>query len=166
MIYSHCKKRAVMKQLPLCDFGVIGPTSRFQYDTTETSQVQDVFLASITTMHYQDAHRLHPMSIDNLWHVLSQCNLECNKPACTFYVPAWLILLKQFVIYKQPSASQEAIQQYVLLGMKFAAPRSLWAPNYHHCLSHPLSNLVPWILADNMPYKVSSMFTPTSLRSQ
>ena len=57
-------------------------------------------------------------------------------------------------------------QQYVLLGMKFAAPRSLWAPNYHHCLSHPLSNLVPWILADNMPYKVSSMFTPTSLRSQ
>ena len=55
-----------MKQLPLCDFGVIGPTSRFQYDTAETSQVQDVFLASITTMHYQDAHRLHPMSIDNL----------------------------------------------------------------------------------------------------
>ena len=33
-------------------------------------------------------------------------------------------------------------------------------------LSHPPSNLGALNLAENAPYKVSSMFTPTSLRSQ
>ena len=54
----------------------------------------------------------------SLFHGLHSATWNATNQACTFYVPAWLILLRQFVIHKQPSASQDSCVTVINIGNK------------------------------------------------
>ena len=56
------------------------------------------------------AHVLHPMSMGDSIHdtCINSATWNAAIRACNSLAPVWLILLRQFVIHKQPSASQDS----------------------------------------------------------